>query len=205
MRKNLLMAALAAALIAPGIGAEERQPDKPSGKQLKVGHAVGQRVPQFTADVLTIDGDKETKGAFDSHKLKRPTAFVFVSRTCPYVRAYQDRLAELSRTFEEKGIDFVIVYPTRATKEDQKKAFHKSAGFEGQFLNDQDAGIAKKLNILKTPEVVLTRKTGEIAFRGGIDDNWKDGASAKNHYFRDACKSVAAGGEVAITTAPTFG
>ena len=203
--RTLMMAALAATLIVPGVVAEERKPNTPSAKELKVGHDVGQRVPHFKADVLTIDGDKETKGTFDSHKLERPTAFVFVSRTCPYVRAYKDRLAELSRDFEEKGIDFVIVYPTRATKEADKKAFHKGSKFGGQFLNDTDAGIAKKLNIRKTPEVVLTRKTGEIAFRGGIDDNFRDASKAKNHYFRDACTAVSKGEKVEITSAPTYG
>ncbi len=204
MRK-MMFAALLVALIVPGVVAEDRKPDAPSGKELKVGTAVGHRVPHFKADALTIDGGKETKASFDSHKLERPTAFVFVSRTCPYVRAYKDRIAELSKEFEEKGIDFVIVYPTRATKEADKKAFHTGSKFGGEFLNDKDAGIAKKLNIRKTPEVVLTRKTGEIAFRGGIDDNWRHAAKAKNHYFRDACTAVSKGGKVEITTAPTYG
>ena len=50
-----------------------------------------------------------------------------------------------------------------------------------------------------------TRKTGEIAFRGGIDDNFRDASKAKNHYFRDACTAVSKGGKVEITTAPTYG
>jgi thiol-disulfide isomerase/thioredoxin len=173
--------------------------------KLEVGTKVGQRLPQFKAELWDFSAEEPKKSAFDSHASKKPTAYVFMSQTCPYCKGYEKRLAAMSETYGKKGLTFVMVYPTRATPADKKIAYHKGAGFAGLFLNDKDASIAKKLRIQKTPELVLVSKKGEIVFRGGIDDNPFDAAKVKKPHFKNACDDLLAGRKVKITSAPLYG
>jgi thiol-disulfide isomerase/thioredoxin len=211
-RQSLI--ALALAFLVLPLAAEDREPakDADSGKkeaakekQLTVGTKVGHRIPQFKAELWDVSGEKVAKSAFDSHANDSATAFVFMSRTCPYCRQYQERLAKMSKTFKDKNVRFVMVYPTRKTAAEKKIAYHKSAGFDGPMVNDKDASIVKALGITKTPEIVLVSKKGEIVYRGGIDDNPRHESKVKTHSLRIACDDVAAGRKVSVTAAPLYG
>jgi thiol-disulfide isomerase/thioredoxin len=174
-------------------------------KKVETGTKVGQRLPHFKAEVWDLGGKEPAKSSFDSHKSEKPTAYIFMSQTCPYCKGYEKRLAEMSETYGKKGLSFVMVYPTRATPQEKKVKYHKSAGFKGWFLNDKDASVAAKLKIKKTPEIVLVSKQGEIVFRGGIDDNPFDAAKVKKPHFKNACDDLLAGRKVKITSAPLYG
>ena len=111
----------------------------------------------------------------------------------------------MSKDFADKGVRFVMVYPTRATKAEKKVAYHKASKFHAPMINDKDASIAKALAITKTPEIVLVTKKGEIVFRGGIDDNPRDASKVKKHSLKTACEDLAAGRKVSVTSAPLYG
>jgi len=206
MKRTCLCLALFAFLL-PRVGADEspKTPEVKEPPKLEVGTKVGQRLPRFEADLLDVSGTETQKTAYDSHKLDGSSVFVFMSRTCPYCKQYETRLAEMSRTYGEKGIRFVMVYPTRATSEADKIAYHKGAKFPSVLINDKDASIAKMLAVTKTPEVVLVNKEGEILFRGGIDDNPRDATKVTKPLFKNACEDLLAGRKVAVTGAPLYG
>jgi len=185
--------------------AGERDPDTSEAPKLTVGTKVGQRIPHFKTELWDVSGEKPRKSAFDSHKSAKATAFVFMSKTCPYCRQYEKRLAQMSKTYGKQGLDFVMVYPTRATPAGQKIAYHKKAGFKAPMVNDKDASIAKLLNITKTPEIVLVAKDGKIVFRGGIDDNPRSESQVKKAYLKTACDDLVAGRKVSVTSAPLYG
>jgi len=52
---------------------------------------------------------------------------------------------------------------------------------------------------------VVAAKTGEIMFRGGIDDNPRNASSVSKTYLKDACDAVLAGKKVEVTGAPLYG
>lgn len=197
-----------AALLAPaGAFADEtKEPaQEPAQKELEIGTKVGQKIPQVKADVWDLSGKEPVKSAFDSHATEKPTAYVFVSGTCPWCGLYQERLAAAAKSYGEKGIRFVMVYPMTKEPGADKQAWHRKSGFAAPLLDDADASIAKKLGITKTPEVILASKDGEILFRGGIDDSPSDASKVKNKPFANACEDLLAGRKVAVTTAVTYG
>lgn len=207
MQGKLLTLSLAAALLAPtdALADDTKAPaSEAPKKELEIGTKVGQRIPQVKADLWTL-GEKPTKAAFDSHATDGPTAYVFVSGTCSWCGAYQQRIAAAAKTYAEKGIRFVMVYPMTKEPNADKQAWHKKSGFVAPMIDDADASIARKLAVTKTPEVILASKEGEILFRGGIDDNPGDAAKVKNAHFANACEDVVAGRKVAVTTAPLYG
>ena len=207
MERKLLALFVAAAFLAPSgaLADDTKAPtEEAPKKELEIGTGVGQRIPQVKADLWTL-GDKPTKAAFDSHATDGPTAYVFVSGTCPWCTTYQKRIAAAAKAYGEKGIRFVMVYPMTKEPSADKQAWHKKSGFAAPLLDDADASIAKKLGVTKTPEVILASKDGEILFRGGIDDSPTDAAAVKNPHFTNACDDVLAGRKVAVTTAPLYG
>jgi thiol-disulfide isomerase/thioredoxin len=208
MDQTLRALAIAALLLAPAgaLADESKAPaQEPPKKELEIGTQVGQKIPQVKADLWDLAGKEPVKSAFDTHATEKPTAYVFVSGTCSWCALYQERMAAAAKTYGEKGIRFVMVYPMTKEPNADKQAWHRKAGFPAPLLDDADASIAKKLGIAKTPEVILASKEGEILFRGGIDDSPADASKVKNAHFAKACEDLLAGRKVAVTTAPTYG
>lgn len=208
MDKRILALAVAAALLAPAgaLADDTKAPAQDAAKkELEIGTEVGQKIPQVKADVWDLAGKEPVKSAFDSHATEKPTAYVFVSGTCSWCVKYQERMAAAAKTYGEKGIRFVMVYPMTKEPNADKQAWHRKSGFSAPLLDDADASIARKLGITKTPEVILASKEGEILFRGGIDDSPADASKVKSAHFANACEDLLAGRKVAVTTAPTYG
>jgi thiol-disulfide isomerase/thioredoxin len=208
MDKKLRTLAVAITLLVPaGAFADETATDATDApkKELEVGTKVGQKIPQVKADIWDLSGKEPRKSAFDSHATDRPTAYLFVSGTCPWCVKYEERMAAAAKTYGEKGIGFVMVYPMTKEPNAGKQAWHRKAGFKAPFLDDADASIAKKLGVTKTPEVILASKDGEILYRGGLDDSPMDASKVKSPHFANACDDLLAGRKVAVTTAPMFG
>lgn len=206
MNLRLLVVATALLLPAHALADDTKTPaEEAPKKELEIGTKVGQKIPQVKADLWDLSGKEPVKSAFDSHATDKPTAYVFVSGTCQWCVKYQARMAAAAKTYGEKGIRFVMVYPMTKEPNADKQAWHKKSGFLAPLLDDADASIAKKLGISKTPEVILASKDGEILFRGGIDDSPADPTKVKSPHFANACDDVVAGRKVAVTTAPLFG
>jgi thiol-disulfide isomerase/thioredoxin len=197
--------AILLALLIPVTLAGERDPNRSQAPKLTVGTKVGQRIPHFKAELWDVSGEKPQKSAFDSYKNAKPTAYVFMSRTCPFCRLYEKRLAQMSQSYGKQGLRFIMVYPTRRTPAEKKVAYHKQAGFLAPMVNDKDTSIAKILRITKTPEIVLVAKDGKIVFRGGIDDSPGNPEKVKKPYLKTACDDLVAGRKVSVTGAPLYG
>lgn len=171
-----------------------------------IGAAVGNRLPHFKVKAWDLAGADSKFAMHDSHALERATVYVFMSRSCPYCVMYQERLEQMTRAYRAKGVDFVMIYPTRKTPLGAKIAYHKEkAQFSSPFVNDKDASVAKSLKIKKTPEVVLVDKDGVILFRGGIDDNPKHASKIRKAHLKNALEDHLNGRPVSVTTAPLFG
>jgi peroxiredoxin len=121
-----------------------------------------ERIPHFTAKLVRAGGQEVD---FDSHKLLRPTVFLFVGTTCPATRDYAERFRDLEKSYTGKA-DFVFVYPNRTDTPEAKRAFHKETGFTSPLLDDAGARIARLLGARRTSEVHLFDREGKRLFRG---------------------------------------
>ncbi|MCK6461970.1 MAG: redoxin family protein [Planctomycetes bacterium] len=207
MHKKLWALALAAAIAPAGASADETKApaEEAPRKELEIGTKVGQKLPRLSLDLWDLSGKEPVKTAFDTHATEKPTAYLFVSGTCSWCVKYKERMAAAVKSYGEKGVRFVLVYPMTKEPNADKQAWHKKSGFVAPLVDDADASIAKKLGVTKTPEVILASKEGEILFRGGLDDSPNDAAKVKNAYFANACEDLLAGRKVAVTTAPMYG
>ena len=106
------------------------------------GTAIGEHIPQFTAETTSVTGATPKIAKLDSHKTKHVTAYVFVGSTCPATNAYADRFKALEHTYGTKGVDFIYLYPNGNDTHDVQLRFHKEKGLTGPLIDDHGARLA---------------------------------------------------------------
>jgi len=164
---------------------------------------IGTKIEPFTAETITVSGDKQTTASFDSTERKNATAYVIIGARCPTTSAYVDRFRELEKAYAGKPVELVYVYPNREDTSDAKLAFHKEHKLIGPYIDDRGGRVAKILQARKTSEFILVGKDGTILFRGSIDDS-KDVAGVKKRYAAAALDEHLAGKPITTSASQVF-
>jgi peroxiredoxin len=165
-----------------------------STKTLKI----GSKIPYFK-----LKGVDEKDYSLDSFAGKKLLVVIFSCNHCPYVQAYEDRIKEIQREFETKGLAVAAVnsnddsqYPDDSFENMKKRAGEKHFNFP--YLRDEDQSLAKAFDASHTPEIFLFDQERKLVYHGKIDDNWKDEKAVKNRYLREAIVELLDGEEISI-------
>lgn len=164
---------------------------------------LGDQAPQFT--LKGVDGRQHS---LDELKGQKGIAVIFSCNHCPYVKAYEDRMIELAKEYQPKGIPFVLInandpvkYPEDSFENMIKRAEEK--GYPFPYLWDETQEIARAYAAERTPEVFLFDSELKLRYHGTIDDNWEDAAKATKHYLKDALEALLQGADPQVKeTAP---
>ncbi len=197
MTKNALALTLCTLLYAAATAAS---PDK---TDVATGTGIGQRLPQFTAQIIDVSGAKPKTTEFDSRKTKQATVYIFVGTHCPATAAYAERLAQLEKTYKAKGIDFIDIYPNREDTSDAKLAFHAEKKFTARVIDDQGAKLARLFDAKRTTELFVVNKDGIIVYHGAVDDS-RDPGDVKQHYLATALDELLAGKPITTASSDVF-
>ena len=163
-----------------------------STKTLKI----GSKIPYFK-----LKGVDEQEYSLDTFSDKHMLVIIFSCNHCPYVQAYEDRIKEIQREFNEKGLAVVAInsnddsqYPDDSFENMKKRAREKQFNFP--YLRDEDQSLAKTFDATHTPEIFLFDQERKLVYHGKIDDNWKDEKAVKSKYLRDAIIELLEGEEI---------
>lgn len=107
----------------------------------------------------------------------RPRVVVFFSIGCPLADRYADRIQALASEFESKGVDFLAVDSQTHDSLEEMAAFSRGHQLDIRFVRDIGQGLARALEVRRTPEVFLFDREGQIRYRGRIDDQYGVGYS----------------------------
>lgn len=172
-------------------------------KQLEI----GQPAPTFT--LPGVDGkDVDTAKLLKENK-KKALVVVWMANHCPVAAAYQDRLIQLQKDYEDKGVQVIAVSSTDASAykadsfENMKKRA-KEKGYNFPFVYDQSQDVARAFRATCTPHAFLIDSRGNLAYRGAID-NSQNPKKVTKHFLRDAVDAVLAGKPVETPTTQQFG
>ena len=162
-----------------------------------------------TADTLTsLRSIEDRPVILDGDKIKA-TAFIFVTNVCPIANSYQPRLRELQTEFEEQGIQFVEVYPIASINQEAIAKHRQEFDIKATCVIDADRSLAKRLGAKVTPEAVVVDRSGQVLYRGRIDDQHaalgKKRPQAMQHDLANALKDIAANRPVAVAETPAVG
>lgn len=137
----------------------------------------GVSVPTF--ELKGIDGKIYRQTDFLNSK---PLVFMFICNHCPYVKAIEDRLITLGQDLKKHGINVVgicsndeVNYPDDSFENLKKRATEKNYSFI--YLHDATQSAARAFGAVCTPDFFIYDNKGKLAWRGRLDDSWKEPGS----------------------------
>ncbi len=168
-------------------------------------HRVGEVASDF--HLKNVDGKmvrlsdlKEVKGYI----------VVFTCNTCPFAKAYEERIIALHQKYAPLGYPVVAINSNdKMVKPDDSyesmQSYAKEKKFPFVYLYDETQEVAQTYGALKTPHVYLLDNQRVVRYIGAIDDNSEDASAVKEKYVENAVDALLAGKEVALKETKAIG
>jgi peroxiredoxin len=165
---------------------------------------VGTKAPAFSL-VNATDGKTFAFQPGDG----RTSVVVFTCNQCPYAKAFEQRIIDIARQYQPKGVVFYAVNPNDDAKYDEEtmenmKARAESRNYPFPYLKDGDSAIARAYGARVTPHVFVVDGSGTLRYRGFVDDSAKPAQRTKTG-LTDALDAVLAQRQVAESVTREFG
>jgi peroxiredoxin len=186
-------AIVALGAIVPALRAED----------LPVGRGVGRNVANFTL--------KDSSGkavSLYSFAGKKAAVLVFMGVDCPVGNLYWPRLAELDRTYKDKGIVFLAINSNAQDTVEQIAAGVQEHGISFPVLKDPGNQVADLLLVERTCEALVLDNRAVLRYRGAIDDQYGLGTRKDRpvkSYLVEALDSILAGRAIETTATSVAG
>ena len=104
------------------------------------------------------------KVALDSLLAGGPVVINFWATWCGPCRIEMPLLEKVYQELGPKGVAFAAISLDRRMSKDAMEAFLKSRGFNVPVYRDEDAGVAKRFNILAIPTTIVLKPDGEVFY-----------------------------------------
>jgi len=166
---------------------------------------LGTQCPDFT--LPGTDGKSYSLKDFTNGN---PFVIMFICNHCPYVKAIEDRLITLGNDLKKKNVSVVAISSNDANTylddsfvELKKRAEYKSYPFP--YLYDESQSVAKTFGAVCTPDFFVYNKKSQLAYRGRLDDNWKEPANVTRRELLQAVESLLVSDEFPQGQTPSMG
>ena len=138
------------------------------------------------------------------------TLVIFTCNHCPYVKAWEARIAEIGNIYSAKGFGVIAVnsndpvaYPADDFETMQQRA--EKHGMRFPYVVDATSGVARAFGATRTPEVYLFDAAGALVYHGTIDDNYKYADRVTKPYLRDALDALLVGKKIPLAKTKALG
>jgi peroxiredoxin len=166
--------------------------------------ALGTEAPRF--ELPGVDGRDHSLDDYADADL---LVLIQSCNHCPYVQAWEGRMIDLQREFDDRGVRIVAVnsndagsHPEDSFEEMRARAEREEFNFD--YLYDEPQAIARGLGAERTPEVFVFDRERRLRYHGAIDDS-RDENAVSQRYLRDAIETLLAGHEPDLTETPPVG
>ena len=127
------------------------------------------------------------------------TAVIFTCNHCPYVLAWQDRMVDVARDYEHRGVRFLAINSNDAERypDDSYEAMQARVRDEDwpfPYLHDESQRVAHDFGAKATPDVFVLDSELHLRYRGALDGDHSNLAE-NAQWLRDALDAVLAGRE----------
>jgi peroxiredoxin len=167
---------------------------------------LGTKIPDFKLTAV-VDGRSYSLRDFQNGK---PLVVMFICNHCPYVKAIEDRLIVLARDLGALGVNVVAICsndpsdnPEDSFENLKARAVEKSYPFK--YLHDPDQKIAGLFGAVCTPDFFVYDGEGHLAYRGRLDDSWKNAAAVQKRELFEAVQMLLKNQPVPEKQIPSMG
>ena len=177
-----------------------------SGSPLR--YEIGDAVADFK--LKNVDGKMV---ALSDYTAAKGAIIIFDCNTCPYSRAYNDRIIGLNKKYSEKGFPVIAINPndpqmSPGDSYEEMVSRAKEKKYDFPYLMDESQVVARSFGATNTPHVFVLQKNGndfKVAYIGTIDNNSRDASSASKKYVEDAVDALISGQAVPTKTTKAIG
>lgn len=163
---------------------------------------VGDVAPSFEA----LPGTDGKNHSFSDYKEAKALVICFTCNTCPIAAAYEARFIEFTKTYKDKGVEFIAIN-VHDSEEDKMESLQERAakkGFNFDYLRDVSQESARAYSAKVTPHLFVLDKNRKISYIGKFDDSFNPN-KVKTQYVRDAVDSLLAGKPVEVSETKAIG
>ncbi len=175
------------------------------------------RVPQYElGDTVKDFKLKNTDGkmvALSDYKDSKGVIVVFDCNTCPFSKAYNDRIISLNKKYKSQGFPLIAINAndpgmSPGDSFDEMVALAKKKGYDFPYLIDETQEVAKSFGATNTPHVFILRNDGaafKVAYVGAIDNNARSEESVSKKYVEEAVQAILDNKSVETTKTKAIG
>ncbi len=169
---------------------------------VKNGYEVGDKATDFK--LKNVDGKMVSLADF---KEAKGFIVIFDCNTCPYSKAYNQRIIDLNEKYAAKGFPVITINANEGSGDsyDEMVRIANKKKYKFPYLYDESQEIAKTYGATNTPHVFVLNQQLKVSYIGAIDDNARNAASATKKYVEDAVDALLAGKSVPVTKTKAMG
>ena len=179
-----------------------------AGSPVKKGYDVGDNATDFK--LKNVDGKMVSLA---DYKDAKGFIVVFDCNTCPYSRAYDERVIALSKKYAPQKFPLIAINAndpeiSSGDSFDNMVKDAKRKNYDFPYLVDETQMVAKAYGATNTPHVFVLIKNGsdlKVAYIGTIDDNARNASAATKKYVEEAVDALLAGKPVPTTKTRAVG
>lgn len=165
----------------------------------------GSDIPNF--QLKATDGKTYSKKDFINGN---PLVIMFICNHCPYVKAVEDRLVTLGQDLKKMNINVVAISSNDAEKHpedsfDNMKARAEQKHYPFVYLHDPTQEVAKTFGAVCTPDFFVYDKSAKLAYRGRLDDSWKEPSLVTKRELFDAVIELSKSQGISFKQTPSMG
>lgn len=151
--------------------------------------------------------------ALSDYKSSKGIIVVFDCNTCPYSKAYNERIVALNKKYASKGFPVVAIQPNDPQQSpgdsyDEMVRQAEKKKYEFAYLLDDTQKITRAFGATNTPHVFVLKNNGDdftLAYIGAIDDNSRDASNAEKKYVEDAVDALLLSKEIPVKKTKAIG
>jgi len=158
---------------------------------------LGATLPNSNTALQSVGGKNQSLNDAVGEK---GTLIIFTCNHCPFVKAWDTRIAALANAAKLKGVGVLALNPNdpKTFGDDDFKTMQaraKELALQYPYAIDAKSTLARTFGATRTPEVFLFDAKKSLIYHGTIDDNSRDASAVQKHYLQNAIEALLQGKE----------
>lgn len=134
---------------------------------------------------------------------------MFTCNHCPYVVGSEPRIEDMAEKSRKNGLGFVGINSNDPVKYESDSwdnmVKRSSRGMSYPYLHDEDQNVAVSYRAERTPEFYLVSSSGNVVYRGRMDDSPRDPSHVSTNELSDAIDEYVSGKEISSSRTESIG